>query len=174
MTILIPGAITANMPGATAVISRSPAAATPAGHADSARGMRDAPGEHMQNTLRILLGSALLLPACYVGETDGVAVASVSANGNADLVEIQPGVEVVADYGVPIFFADDFYWRLDGGIWYQSTWYGGGWYRAAHVSPRVAGIGHPERYTHYRPARSRGAIAHAVRSRPAPHGGRRR
>jgi len=126
---------------------------------------------------------ALLASGCYVSDeaqySGGVAVA---ADGNADLVEVSPGVEVVADYGLPIFFADDYYWWLDGGIWYQSTWYGGGWARARYVPPHVAGIGHPERYVHYRPAgylrgganrvEARGAVA--IRSRPAPRGGSHR
>ena len=78
----------------------------------------------------------------YAGEDDG----------SADLVEVSPGVEVIADYDEPIFFADDFYWVNRGGLWYSSTWYGGGWGRADHVPEHVSGIAHPETYAHYRPA----------------------
>src|SRR5262245_31925292 len=44
-----------------------------------------------------------------------------------DLVYVSPGVQVVADYEYPVFYADNFYWRFDGGRWYRSSWYTGGW-----------------------------------------------
>ena len=146
----------------------------------------------MRNTIRMMLVSALLGSGCYADEL--TPVNAVTGDGTAELVEISPGVEVVADYGTPIFFADDLYWWFDGGIWYSSSWYGGGWTRAGFVSPRVAGIVHPERYAHYRPEgwapRGRGAgpaeartvqgVAPVrasggvtVRSRHAPRGGGR-
>lgn len=81
-------------------------------------------------------------PPQYAGEDDGTG----------DLVEVSPGVEVLADYGEPIFFSDDYYWVQRGGLWFQSTWYGGGWVRAGHVPGGVIGIPHPEMYVHYRPA----------------------
>lgn len=77
--------------------------------------------------------------------------------GGADLVEVSPGVEVIADYDEPIFFADDFYWVNRGGIWYSSTWYGGGWGRAGNVPGHILGISRPDMYRHYRPA---GWVAH--------------
>ena len=83
----------------------------------------------------------------YAGEEDG----------QGDLVEVSPGVEVLADYDEPIFFADDFYWVNRGGIWYSSTWYGGGWGRAGNVPGHITAIAHPESYAHYRPA---GYVAH--------------
>ena len=72
-------------------------------------------------------------------------------SGSADLVEVSPGVEVLADYDEPIFFADDFYWVNRGGFWYSSTWYGGGWARAGNVPGHILGISRPEMYRHYRP-----------------------
>ena len=105
--------------------------------------------------LRIMLLSAVLGTGCLVQDQPryvATAGPAVAAEGDgADLVEVSPGVEVVADYNEPVFYADDYYWVNRGGVWYSSTWYGGGWARAGYVSPRVYGIGHPEGYAHYRP-----------------------
>lgn len=94
----------------------------------------------------ILVGSA----GCYVDEPTPRYVVATD-DGYTDLVEVSPGIEVVADYGQPIFFVDNYYWLYLDGFWYWSTWYGGGWARAR---PPVWGarIPHPERYVHYRPA----------------------
>ena len=132
---------------------------------------------------RILFISAMVLAGCYDEEStqypDGV---TMNADGTPSLIEISPGVEVVADYSVPIFFADDYYWWFDGGLWWQSSWYGGGWVHAGNIPPRVAGIANREQYAHYRPAgwASRAPSPHgfaqarsSFRSRPAPHGGGR-
>ena len=76
---------------------------------------------------------------------------SVSGDGYApDLVYVAPGVQVIADYDEPIFFADSFYWRYDGSTWYRSSQYRGGW---VHASPpeHVRGIERPGQYAHYRP-----------------------
>jgi hypothetical protein len=106
---------------------------------------------------RSLLTCALVSAAgCYTDEP-GAQYAGEEDDGNGDLVEISPGVEVVADYDEPIFFADDFYWVNRGGIWYSSGWYGGGWIRAEHPPARVVGIRDPGAYRHYRPA---GYVAH--------------
>lgn len=143
----------------------------------------------MRNFVRSMLIAAFAMSGCYVEERP-VAV----TDAYADLIEVAPGVEVVADYDAPIFFADDYYWWSVGGVWYWSTWYRDGWSRAPYVPRFVAGIPHPESYTHYRPqgwtprsgvARSGGAVRSApthtfgsapihggpVMSRPAPHGG---
>lgn len=99
--------------------------------------------------VRWLLAPTLLAVGCYV---DGPPPQYAGEdNGSGDLVEVSPGVEVVADQGEPIFFADDYYWVNRGGIWYSSTWYGGGWYRAGRVPGPIVGIGHREAYVHYRP-----------------------
>jgi len=131
----------------------------------------------MRSSIRGLLIAALLAPGCFVSETpyQGTVVA---ADGTGELIEVSPGVEVVADVDAPIFFADDLYWWMNGGIWYQSTWYGGGWVRAPRVPPHIGGIAHPEGYRRYRPEgwaphrgpgpRPQGGPIH---SRPAPHGG---
>ncbi len=112
--------------------------------------------------LRMMLLSAILGTGCYVqdqpryvaagpGPAPMGAPGAVAGEGDQDLVEVSPGVEVIADYNEPVFYADNYYWVNRGGIWYSSTWYGGGWGRAGYISPRLGGIAHPEFYAHYRP-----------------------
>jgi hypothetical protein len=95
----------------------------------------------------------ILLAAALLGGCTGTVgySASVSTQGYApELVYAAPGVQVIADYDEPIFYADNYYWRFDGGTWYRSTVYSGGW---AYASPPsvIVQIGQPQRYVHYRP-----------------------
>jgi len=109
--------------------------------------------------------TALPLAACYA-EAPAPAYAATTAPA---LTSVAPGVEVVTDWGAPVFFADDFYWYLDGGLWYRSAYLGGPRIRVDVVPPVIARIPHPEVYAHYAPPR----MAFA---RPAPRrwgGGRR-
>ena len=67
-----------------------------------------------------------------------------------ELVYASPGVQVIADFDQPVFYADNFYWRYDNGYWYRSDWYTGGWVYA--TPPRVVlSINQPWTYRHYRP-----------------------
>ena len=116
---------------------------------------------------------------CYteadVGYGGGAYVAPAPA-----LVYAAPGVQVIADYDEPIFFADGLYWRSYGGVWYSSRVYNGGWAASYNVPYGVRGIREPGVYAHYRPAgyngpryRGGGAYSPAVRdhrtySAPAP------
>jgi hypothetical protein len=145
--------------------------------------MADAFSISMRNLLAVTV--TMLLSSCYAEQYPGGTV--VGADVGGDLLEITPGVEVVADWDVPIFFADNYYWWWNDGAWYWSTWYRGGWSRAPHVPPYVAGISHRENYAHYRPqgwaprdhrggqpAREYGNApmrGGGIHSRPAPHGG---
>jgi hypothetical protein len=67
-----------------------------------------------------------------------------------DLVYAAPGVQVIADYDQPIFYTDNVYWRYDGGTWYRSSSYDGGWQYATPPSALVR-IDRPSRFAHYRP-----------------------
>src|ERR1700733_14313928 len=97
-----------------------------------------------------LLGSV----ACYA---EGPSPQYANEDDNSDLVEVSPGVEVIANYDEPIFFADNFYWVNRGGVWYSSSWYRGGWARAERPPGAVVGIRNPNAYVHYRP---QGYVAH--------------
>ncbi|HEY3802314.1 MAG TPA: hypothetical protein VGL61_06890 [Kofleriaceae bacterium] len=128
---------------------------------------------------QLIFACALSLAiGCYADDPPAPQYANTDDDGGADLVEVSPGVEVLADYDEPIFFADDYYWVNRGGIWYSSTWYGGGWGRAGWVPDHIRGISRPEAYAHYRPAgyvgheRVRGGYAaHAQYHASHPSGG---
>ena len=103
---------------------------------------------------------AATLAGCYVSEGAGPAYSSgayatASADGYAatpDLVTVQPGVQVVADYDEPVFFVDGFYWRFYDGYWYRSNNYYAGWYFYERPPVAVLRIDRPYAYSHYRPA----------------------
>ncbi len=65
------------------------------------------------------------------------------------LVEVSPGVQVIADYDYPVFYTGGLYWRQFGGVWYSSTVYTGGWGVAYNVPVGIRGIARPEAYVHY-------------------------
>lgn len=81
-----------------------------------------------------------------------------------ELAYVSPGVQVVADYDYPVFYADNFYWRYTDGVWYRSpVWYGG-WISVSTVPYAVAHVDRPWVYTHYRPYYGRGYYG-----RPSPY-----
>ncbi len=110
----------------------------------------------------ILFASVAALPiaGCYA-EAPAPAYAASPAPA---LTAVAPGVEVVTDWGAPVFFADDFYWYLDGGLWYRSAYLGGPRIRVDVVPPVIARIPHPETDAPSAPPRT--AFA-----RPAPRRG---
>lgn len=93
-------------------------------------------------------------PGYYAGGSTDVYVSS------PDLVEVSPGVQVVADYDEPVFYTDGFYWRYSNDGWYRSNNYATGWYYYERPPVAVLQINRPYAYAHYRPqgyvARSRG------------------
>ena len=88
--------------------------------------------------------------AC-VGET-GVQYGAAVTVDTPDLVEVSPGVQVIADYDEPVFFSDSFYWRNSGGVWYRSGTWGGGWVAYDRPPQAIVHIERPTAYAHYRPA----------------------
>jgi hypothetical protein len=64
-----------------------------------------------------------------------VTVPTVRFEVAPTMVEVQPGVLVVQDYGEEVFFVDGRYWMRTGdGRWYRANDYRGGW---IVVEPRV-------------------------------------
>ncbi len=104
----------------------------------------------MRYILPAALLSAVLATGCYA-TTSGSAGYGVTATTVApDLVYVSPGVQVIADFDEPVFYADNFYWRQSGGTWYRSRYHTGGWIYAS--PPRaVLSIDRPYAYRHYRP-----------------------
>lgn len=108
--------------------------------------------------MRTLLVSLLLVfAACVEPEVQYAATSPTP-----DLVEVSPGVRVIADYDESIFFADGFYWWFYGDTWYRSTTYTGGWIWVATPPVVIARIQTPHVYRHYRPTQW------APRHRPMP------
>ena len=93
------------------------------------------------------VGRAAKLRACAAAAAWGALVVALAALGafapgiagpvptpvlafvasTPDLVYVSPGVYVIADYAEPVFYASNYYWRYDGGVWYRSRSYTGGW-----------------------------------------------
>ena len=94
------------------------------------------------------VAAAALAAGCY--GTAGYSARGSSDGYRPDLVYAAPGVQVIADYDEPIFFADSLYWRFDGARWYRSGSYTGGWVYATPPAV-VRGIQQPRGYVHYRP-----------------------
>ena len=110
--------------------------------------------------LRALLPIALataLGAGCYA--EDGVGYTYDYGYASPSLVYAAPGVEVVADYDYPVFFADGLYWRWYGGGWYSSHYWDRGWGYARNVPYGVRGISRPWAYAHYHPGGFRGGMA---------------
>ena len=121
--------------------------------------------------LSTALGAAALAGCYATGDVGYSASATYSSapaeDGYAatpDLVTVQPGVQVVADYDEPVFFVDGFYWRFYDGYWYRSGNYAYGWYYWDRPPVAVLRIDRPYAYAHYRPV---GYVARRnVRYRP--------
>src|ERR1700734_198917 len=106
-------------------------------------------------TTRLLLIGALSLGGCYAEAEPGYVSTTFAGPAHPELVDAD-GVQVIAGYNDPIFFADGFYWHNDGGRWYRARDYHRGWESArANVPARISRIQHPERYRNYRPSRAR-------------------
>jgi hypothetical protein len=109
--------------------------------------------------LALIARSLALAAGCAPVEYSGtVAVTSTAP----DLVYVGPGVQVIADYGEPIFYSDGFYWWSYGGVWYRSPTYTGGWVAAAMPPVAILRIQDPYHYRHYRPSH------YVVHNRPVP------
>jgi len=81
-----------------------------------------------------------------------VTVPAVRFEVAPPVVEVQPGVMVVRDYGEEVFLVDGRYWMRTGdGRWYRANDYRGGW---VVVEPRVVPGPivrlPPGRYKHHR------------------------
>ena len=99
-----------------------------------------------------------------------VTVPTVRFEVAPPVVEVQPGVMVVRDYGEEVFLVDGRYWMHTGdGRWYRANDYRGGW---VVVEPRVVPAPivrmPPGRYKHHRgqageiPRRQRRQIGHRI------------
>lgn len=97
---------------------------------------------------------SLILSAALGGclGTGTVQYSGDVAVSTPDLVEVSPGVQVVADYDDSVFYSDGYYWRYDGGGWYRSNNYAGGFVYWSAPPAAIISINEPYRYRHYRPS----------------------
>jgi len=113
----------------------------------------------MSGSIQRWLLVALLGAGCYAGE---VEVRGGGVVERPDLVDVAPGVQVIADYDEPIFFADGGYWWSVDGLWYRSGAYTGGWALVTAPPLVVLNIHEPLRWRHYHPGH------YVVHRRPVP------
>ena len=92
-----------------------------------------------------LLLCTVLVAGCYSEEPTPVYATATSP----DLVDVSPGVQVIADYDYPVFYSDGLWWRYDSGLWYRSYNYYGGWGVAYNVPLGVRGVYNPGGYAHW-------------------------
>ncbi|MBA2542592.1 MAG: hypothetical protein H0V17_23315 [Deltaproteobacteria bacterium] len=103
--------------------------------------------------MRILtiLFAGVLGTGCYATTSGGYGGTVTATTIAPDLVYVSPGVQVIADYDEPVFYADGYYWRETGGTWYRSSNHTHGW--SYYAPPRaIIGIRDRHVYRNYRPA----------------------
>jgi hypothetical protein len=100
-----------------------------------------------------LLAGLLSASGCLAGVAT-TATVSADVSPSVSVVALQPGVWVVEDYSQPVFYSNNVYWMYDGGVWYQTSVWGGGWTAVsiATVPVAVRRIDRPTRYVRYRAA----------------------
>ena len=104
--------------------------------------------------------------ASFCACTGEVQYSATATADNPDLVEVSPGVQVVADYDEPVFYSGGAYWRYANNEWYRSGNYAGGWVYSEQPPVEVARIQTPGAFVHYRPS---GYVArHREYRRPEP------
>jgi hypothetical protein len=70
------------------------------------------------------------------------------------LVVVEPGIQVVPDYGEEVFFVDGWYWHRGGSVWYRTRDHRGGWVvvEPRYVPVRLTRIP-PGHYKHWKAER---------------------
>ncbi|HSD87513.1 MAG TPA: hypothetical protein VLB44_08355 [Kofleriaceae bacterium] len=98
------------------------------------------------------------------------AQGQVQYAGEADvqLVELSPGVQVIADYDEPVFYSESYYWRYDNGVWYRSPYHSRGWVRVQTVPVAIRQIDQPRRYVHYHAQAGMEVRDHRTPTAPPP------
>jgi hypothetical protein len=82
-----------------------------------------------------------------------IPVPTVRFEAPPPLVVVEPGVQVVEDYGEEVFFVDGWYWLRADGRWYRSRHHRGGWVfvEPRYVPSRIVQVP-PGRYKHWKRA----------------------
>ena len=104
---------------------------------------------------RLLILLALTTGAVVAGAgCNGRGTVAYTASGGyysqPSLAYVAPGVYVVEDYGAPVFYSNNRYWRYDNGRWYRSRYYDRGYTYWARPPRAVLSIDRPYAYVRYR------------------------
>ena len=105
----------------------------------------------MTKLLLPLVATLAFAGGCYTRGDVGVGYSYGYAAPAPSLYYVSPGVQVVAYSDYPVFYSDGYYWRYDGGLWYRSGYYSGGWVAWHDVPYSVRTIDRPYRYARYTP-----------------------
>ena len=105
----------------------------------------------MQRILLPVVAALGLAAGCYTQGDVGVGYSYGYAAPAPSMYYVEPGVSVVAYSDYPVFYSDNYYWRYDGGLWYRSSYYNGGWVAWNDVPYRVRSIDRPARYARFTP-----------------------
>src|SRR4051794_24592488 len=97
-------------------------------------------------TIRFL--HAVVFATLVTGCT-GTGQVQYSGEADVQLVDVSPGVQVIADYDEPVFYSENYYWRYDNGLWYRSPYHTRGWVRVDAAPVAIRSIDRPQRYAHY-------------------------
>lgn len=81
-----------------------------------------------------------------------------------ELIELSPGIHVIADADEPLFYSDGFYWLYRDGYWMRSQDYRSGFVQVSmgYVPERVRMIERPHTYAQYRRHHGRNMQARAT------------
>jgi hypothetical protein len=106
---------------------------------------------HTDMRILTIVFASVLASGCYATASTGYGGTVTATTVAPDLVYVSPGVQVIADYDEPVFYADGFYWRETGGVWYRSSYHTHGW--SYYAPPRsLVTIRDRGAYRRYRPA----------------------
>jgi hypothetical protein len=112
----------------------------------------------MKRLAGMVVGLAIALGAGSALAGEGIVLAGGEAVFTLNLpvilpplVVIQPGVSVVRDVPVEVFYANGYYWSRNDQIWYRSHDHRGAWARVddRHVPASIKGSP-PGRYKNYK------------------------
>jgi hypothetical protein len=121
-----------------------------------------------RNLIACSLAAVLAASAgCYTDEV----TAQPAYAADPEMETIGDGVQVVDDLDYPVFYTDGFYWMWDGGYWFRSPTWRGGWIgvNSYAVPWGVRGIRTPLAYSHWHGGIQHGHVAYRG---PVYHGAR--
>jgi hypothetical protein len=113
-----------------------------------------------RNLIACSLAAALAASAgCY---SDATVTAEPTYAADPELETIGTDVQVVDDLDYPVFYSGGFYWMWDGGFWYRSPSWRGGWVGVAPLGVpfAVRGIRSPLAYSHWHGGIAHGSVAY--------------